>query len=297
MKNIRDILVASDLTTGSDVVVAGAAALAALTGSRLHVLHIYEFHPAPYLQSLPPAAFHDHVSALRDRLVEQLDRTVPPGVQVASKEVAVDAAQRAILSRASQVDADLIVIGRHRPTGIADAFLGGTADNIVRSAQVPVLILHDPFSAPLRRVLVPIDLSEPALHALDVGVQWVGHIGAADSTPEMIVLHVIPRIFDYKDMIFDSSAVAMRLQEAIDQSCARQHAPAGLHPYGVIRWADDTADEIVSFVAQENVDLVVLGTHGYGALGRALLGSVSSGVAREATCPVLLVPPAMAESD
>ena len=90
MKNIRDILVASDLTTGSDVVVAGAAALAALTGSRLHVLHIYEFHPAPYLQSLPPAAFHDHVSALRDRLVEQLDRTVPPSMQVASKEVAVE---------------------------------------------------------------------------------------------------------------------------------------------------------------------------------------------------------------
>ena len=35
----------------------------------------------------------------------------------------------------------------------------------------------------------------------------------------------------------------------------------------------------------------MLGTHGHGALARALIGSVSSAVARRAECPVLLVPP------
>jgi nucleotide-binding universal stress UspA family protein len=40
--------------------------------------------------------------------------------------------------------------------------------------------------------------------------------------------------------------------------------------------------------------LLVLGTHGYGAIGRALIGSVTSRVVRAATCPMLLVPPQLA---
>jgi nucleotide-binding universal stress UspA family protein len=37
-------------------------------------------------------------------------------------------------------------------------------------------------------------------------------------------------------------------------------------------------------------DMIVVGSHGYGAVARALLGSVSAGVVRHATCPVLVVP-------
>lgn len=38
------------------------------------------------------------------------------------------------------------------------------------------------------------------------------------------------------------------------------------------------------------VDLIVIGSHGHGALYRTLVGSVSEGVLRRATCPVLVVP-------
>lgn len=37
-------------------------------------------------------------------------------------------------------------------------------------------------------------------------------------------------------------------------------------------------------------DMIVIGSHGYGAVARALLGSVSAGVVRHAACPVLVVP-------
>ena len=42
--------------------------------------------------------------------------------------------------------------------------------------------------------------------------------------------------------------------------------------------------------ARLEVDLIVVGSHGYGAVARALLGSVSGGIVRHATCPVLVVP-------
>ncbi|HWK90556.1 MAG TPA: universal stress protein [Longimicrobium sp.] len=42
---------------------------------------------------------------------------------------------------------------------------------------------------------------------------------------------------------------------------------------------------------ESHADLLVMATHGYGAVRRALLGGTAQAVARRAPCPVLLVPP------
>jgi len=47
------------------------------------------------------------------------------------------------------------------------------------------------------------------------------------------------------------------------------------------------ADEIVRFAEEENVDLIVMGTHGRTGLRRLLLGSTAEAVLRRAPCPVL----------
>ncbi|HEY8534959.1 MAG TPA: universal stress protein [Vicinamibacterales bacterium] len=50
------------------------------------------------------------------------------------------------------------------------------------------------------------------------------------------------------------------------------------------------AHELVSYAERHGADLIVMGTHGYGAVRRFLLGSVADQVLRQATCPVLVVP-------
>jgi len=50
-------------------------------------------------------------------------------------------------------------------------------------------------------------------------------------------------------------------------------------------------DGILRAADQSETDLIILGTHGYGTLGRALLGSVASGVLRTVPFPILLVQP------
>ncbi|HEY1231126.1 MAG TPA: universal stress protein [Ramlibacter sp.] len=49
------------------------------------------------------------------------------------------------------------------------------------------------------------------------------------------------------------------------------------------------ADEIVNVARQEGAHMVVMGTHGYGMIGRALMGSVAQGVVARSDVPVLLV--------
>lgn len=47
--------------------------------------------------------------------------------------------------------------------------------------------------------------------------------------------------------------------------------------------------EIVDEARQRSIDLIVMGTHGHGAVAQALLGSVADRVVRQAPCPVLTV--------
>jgi nucleotide-binding universal stress UspA family protein len=54
-------------------------------------------------------------------------------------------------------------------------------------------------------------------------------------------------------------------------------------------WDGPAGEAIVEVARNEQVDLVVVGSHGRGAVGRFLVGSVSEHVVRHAPCPVLVV--------
>jgi nucleotide-binding universal stress UspA family protein len=55
-------------------------------------------------------------------------------------------------------------------------------------------------------------------------------------------------------------------------------------------WEGDPVESILDVARSEGADVVVLGSHGRGAVARRLLGSVSARVAAASTCPVVVVP-------
>ena len=60
-------------------------------------------------------------------------------------------------------------------------------------------------------------------------------------------------------------------------------------PTSFLIWEGDPAESIVEAARSEGADVIVVGSHGRGAIGRALIGSVSDQVVRHAPCPVLVV--------
>ena len=54
--------------------------------------------------------------------------------------------------------------------------------------------------------------------------------------------------------------------------------------------SDEPAEEIVRYAEHEQIDLIVMGTHGRTNMAHLLMGSVAEKVVRSAPCPVLTVP-------
>jgi universal stress protein E len=299
MTKIGSILVATDLTESSDEVVRAAAELAAENSAELHILHAFDFPAQPAGRDVPASSFHGRIGEAERRLDEQIGRAVPSGVKVASRRVEVYVAHRAILDAAEGAGADLIVVGPHSRRRRGDEILGSTADRVIRSASVPCLVVRAPLDLPLRKVVVPLDLSEPAIGALEVGLDWGvafgGHDDAATGT-ELIVLHVMPRAFQGPDFPFDRAVVGPELQREVEGARRRVPGATELEVNEEVRWGETPADEIVRMATEEGAGLLVLGTHGHGLIRRALIGSVAAGVARRAPCPVLLVPPSMLDA-
>jgi universal stress protein E len=280
----RTVLAASDLSAGSDAVVAAAAAIARATGAKLHLIH-----------ARPPRGSARAVDEEEGALRAQADRIVPGEEDRPELHVATGTPERVIVDAVEAVRADVAVLGPHRAQGFAEPLLGGTAERLLRGLRVPCLVVRGELSLPLRRIVAPVDFSEPSLGALRTAIQWAAALHPSNGClglpeVELDVLHVAATPLGAVE-------APLLVGPDLDPRVARalQGVP-GENEVNIreeIVWGDDPPAEISRYAQRTGCSLIVLGTRGHGPIGFALLGSVASRVARAAPCPVLVVPPAL----
>ena len=83
-----------------------------------------------------------------------------------------------------------------------------------------------------------------------------------------------------------------RIEHALEQACAvAEEAGVTCEPVHASD-AAPVAEQICRLAQARNAQMIVVGAHGWGSVGRVLHGSVSTAVVHEAHCPVLVVPSA-----
>ena len=140
-----------------------------------------------------------------------------------------------------------------------------------------------------RRILVAIDFEESAEQALARAVELARTEGA-----ELMLLHVYIDLPAYPDVTAGRvQAIYQEQRHWVEGELERRarHARAqGLIARPMVR-TGSPAVTIAQVAAEQQADLVVVGTHGRSGLDRFMLGSVAERVVRQAPCPVLVVKP------
>jgi len=139
----------------------------------------------------------------------------------------------------------------------------------------------------IQKILVPVDFSEPSKHAITYALSL-----SLQYKARLIFCHVVP-ISVALAYALPTESYAIEREEA---EKAKEQLP-NLIPaeyrdrvkLETIVKIGDVSDELLGVVADENVDLVIMGTHGRGGLERFLLGSLTENMLRKVSVPILTV--------
>jgi|RhiMethySRZTD1v2_1073278.scaffolds.fasta_scaffold00176_7 nucleotide-binding universal stress UspA family protein len=139
----------------------------------------------------------------------------------------------------------------------------------------------------LKSILVATDFSEPARAALEHGKAL-----ARSQDATLHVLHVVQQIPTYYGS--EVGLAVADIEDTIAASAQRQLESAIGNDGDVVVRASTTrapkvARAINEYAEEHDVDLIVVGTHGRGAVSRFLMGSVAERVVRSASRPVLTI--------
>lgn len=214
-----------------------------------------------------------------------------------------------IVTRATDCDADLIVMTSHGRTGWSRVWLGSVADAVVRQSHVPVLILrpaeqrHDPraLRKPVKKILIPLDGSSTAAEVLgvvtDLARTWNARVDVLRVVaPVPLITPDIGMPFVYLANVTDSEATEALVREAAAElardaeSLRRGGISVGAQRVVVSPF---TAQAIADNAQALEADLIAMSTHGRGA-SRLFIGSVADKVRRALEIPVLLHRPRIA---
>ena len=143
----------------------------------------------------------------------------------------------------------------------------------------------------LKKILVATDFSEPSDAALAYGRELARTFGAS-----LTVLHIADNILT---RAYGADGIVLadpELQREIETSAQRQvdavlfdEDRQELGAVGLVITSNSPPAAIVTYARDASIDLIVMGTHGRGAIAQLLMGSVAERVVRIAPCPVLTV--------
>ncbi len=293
----KNILLATDFSKFADSALDEALFWAHQFSAQLHLLHVVVlFGDSPAHDAAELSATYERLSAeASDRLRGSVAERGTQGLTIIEGQRRDFTAAPAILRYARENEVDLIVVGSHGRRGWRRFLLGSVAEEVMRSAECPVLVVHGQEAVEERsldRILVPFDFSSDAIQSLETAKELASQFGS-----HIDLVHVMASpittggtAIPVPGLPLSSPAyVDLRAQtEELLRSRVEEAETARLHiePHLL---TGHPANTIVDLARKLSTDLILIASHGLSGLQRALLGSVSERVARSAGCSVLVL--------
>jgi nucleotide-binding universal stress UspA family protein len=211
--------------------------------------------------------------------------TILPGSTVLPATVA-----DSVLDRARTGKADLIVMTTHGRGPLSNFGVGSVADELIRRAGLPILLVRSSQKAPeivpepvLDNILIPLDGSAMAEQVLEPALDLALLMEARCTLLEVIETRSSPDESGVRDSPEKTKAEAylVRVAARVNEQGVQVHTRVVVAHHAV--------EAILEEARAQGSNVIAMATHGRGGLKRLLLGSVADKVIRGASIPVLVL--------
>ncbi len=178
------------------------------------------------------------------------------------------------------IEPDVLVVGSSRHGLLGRVLLGDDTNAALNGAPCAIAITPAGYAqrpAAIRQIGVAYEASPESEHALAVSRTIAAELGAKLSALEVVSLPTYA-------FVGGPAPIVNVLEALVDDARDRLAALAGVEPHAVY---GVPAEELALYSA--SLDLLIVGSRGYGPIGRLVHGSTSKHLARTARCPLLVL--------
>lgn len=273
---MKRIIVPVDFSEHSEYALETAASLANEFNSELIVIHMLELSNA--IITAASESFSEeavfYLKLAEQKFDEFLDKPYLQGIKVTPlvKHFKVFSEVNDI---ASELDADLIVMGSHGTSGVKEVLVGSNTEKVVRHADIPVLVIkHNPILLDFENGVFAVDFSDESIRPYLNAKEIFKKLGA-----KMHLVYVNSPDSNFKTSVQIDKAVSQFLKKA----------DGDLDNLDNVHIVSDFSVEkgILNFANVIGADLIAVATHGRKGLAHFFEGSISEDLANHSTLPVM----------
>jgi nucleotide-binding universal stress UspA family protein len=301
-KLFKKILVPLDGSKLSENALEPAIKLAQASGAELillsvpvikHVMVMPEY--SGYATLLPEQSLEDSRHDFLEYLEHVRDNRLPSNLPVQTEIVEGDEAS-VIVDQAFSTQADLIVMATHGRSGLSRWMMGSVTEKVLQQAHCPVLAVRS--DKPIERMLITLDGSAASEAALEPGLALARALAAKVTLLQVQSGqdYVSPREVERLDAV--EKGLGLRLQDSVYYAAEAYLDYLKTRYELVVEGSLDVAvldgppaRRIIQYIEENEIDLVVMATHGRTGLSRWLYGSITEKVLRAADCAKFIMRP------
>jgi nucleotide-binding universal stress UspA family protein len=289
---LSKIVLATDLSARGDRALERAIAMAAEAKAQLIIVHAFEeFEESGITYGKRPAPSWrrpwNAVETAKHRIRQGLRADLGDAVDQARLLIEDGDPAEVIERVANSERVGLVIVGIAREGLFASrpVVLGRTVEQLIRRLYVPILIVRNRARLPYQHIVVATDFSEASAYALRVALRFF-----RSETLYLLHASVAPYSNHVSDPQRHADSYKQTLAEDFDKFVASLSLPDDDKRRLVTVIEPGPPEQIVpEYVHVRGADLVVLGTHGRGAMLEIFLGSTAKEILSSLPCDALVV--------
>jgi nucleotide-binding universal stress UspA family protein len=298
MKQTQNIVAAVDQFPQDDPVLLRAAEIAFAQGAKLTIVHVIDDFSK--CNSVPSELNLEQLQQQEYHLAKQRieDAILRHKINLAEIDICivVGTPSQGLAELSNERKVDLIVMRAHQGDSIIEKVIGSTTDRVIRESRTPVLVIKRPASQAYQQVVVTIDQTESTINHADSSASLVSYVAKLLPSVKLSLLHVVQIPLQFETVMLSAgsghniaayrSGLVRKAKKVLHKLTQNLNQREKSTTIRVI--IGDPATKLAQATWNPKVDMIVLGPGSLGKIRRALLGSVTRRLLRNAACDVLV---------